>query len=404
MVNSTTHNCYKTEVHILHCDLDAFFAAVEQRDNPELKGKPVIVGGEATSRGVVSTCSYEAREYGVHSAMPTAQARRLCPRGVFLPVNMEHYQEVSRQVFSILADYTPNMEILSIDEAFLDVGGSISLFGTPEQIAVKIKERICSEVGLTISVGISYNKFLAKLASDIGKPDGLMVILPQHSVEFLRPLPVSRLWGIGEKTATKLENMGIRTIADLQELPSIWLSDKFGTAGRKFWEMAHGIDDRPVQPNYDRKSLGREITFPQDVADISYFHKLLELFASELCRKLRQDDMDAATITVKLRFSNFHTITRSETIQPSNSERIISALAGDILDRNYQQQPLRLLGLCLGRLSPVCKLQQGSLFGENDTAAHRNMDQIVDEIQARFGVGAIKWANLLDEGNRRTDK
>lgn len=386
-----------SDLYILHCDLDAFFAAVEQRDHPEWKGKPVIVGGDAHSRGVVSTCSYEAREYGVRSAMPAARARQLCPQGIFLPVNMSRYKEVSAQVFSLLADYTPQMEIISIDEAFLDIRGSGSLFGAPEEIAAQIKGRVQSELDLIISVGISYNKYLAKLASDLGKPDGLRIIRAQEAFEILRPLPVSRLWGIGEKTSGLMDRYGIYTIGDIQDLTPQWLQDRFGSSGLRFWQLAHGIDERPVEADYDRKSLGREITFPYDTADLTYFDKLIEVFAAELCRKLRQDKMEASAVTIKLRFADFKTITRSQTIPGCNSERIVASIAREMLGKTYQKEPLRLLGLSLGRLSPISKIEQGCLFDDDKQLGRdKKMEQIVDEIQSRFGSDAIKWANLLE--------
>jgi DNA polymerase-4 len=382
--------------NILHCDLDAFFASVEQLDNPSLRGKPVIVGGSRHSRGVVSTCSYEARKFGIRSAMPAAQAYRLCPQAVFLPVNMPRYQEASRQVFSILSRYSPIMEIISIDEAFLDISGCLSLYGSPEKIGRLIKEQVYSELGLIISVGISYNKFLAKLASDMDKPDGFRIITERQAVELLRPLPVSRIWGVGQKTKESLNKLGIKTIGDIQDLPTGWLEDKIGSAGRLFWELAHGIDQRTVEPEHDRKSLGREETFPEDINDATYLKKLIAQFSAELCRKLRQEELQAASITIKLRYSDFKTITRSKTITPCNSDIIVTEIASELFDHSFNsKQPLRLFGLSLGHLSPAASLEQGSLFEPPLNTDHKSIDLLMDEIRNRFGPDAINRANLL---------
>ncbi len=382
--------------NIIHCDLDAFFASVEQLDNPSLRGKPVVVGGSMHSRGVVSTCSYEARKFGVRSAMPTAQAYRLCPQAVFLPVNMPRYLEISKQVFSVLSRCSPIMEVISIDEAFLDISGCSRLYGSPEKIGCLIKEQVYSELGLTISVGISYNKFLAKLASDMDKPDGLRIITKSQALELLRPLPVSRLRGVGQKTGQSLNKLGIKTIGDIQDLPLGWLENKIGSAGRLFWELAHGIDGRVLEPKRERKSLGREETFPEDITDIAYLEKLIAQFAAELCRKLRKEKLQAASITIKLRYSNFKTITRSKTINPCNSDIIVAQVASELLHHFYKnKQPLRLFGLSLGNLSPATSLVQGSLFESKLNADYKSIDRLMDEIRERFGPGAINRANLL---------
>ncbi len=380
---------------IIHCDLDAFYASVEQRDTPSLQGKPVIVGGNPRSRGVVATCSYEARQYGVKSAMPLVQAQRLCPHAVFLPVARQRYQEVSRQVFAIMADYTPVMEILSIDEAFLDVSSSLSAFGSPESIGRTIKQRVEKELNLKISVGISYNKFLAKLASQLDKPDGFRVIRADEAWALLRPLPVQCLWGVGEKTRQELDRLGLYHIGDIQDLPEGWLADKIGSAGKLFWELARGIDSRPVTPGRQRKSLGREVTFAADTTDINYLKDLLDRFAVELCRKLRQKDMEAGTVTVKIKYSNFAAISRSKTISPSNSDMLIGETAIGILQDAYPgYPPLRLIGLSLGKLTATPALEQGSLFVpvEADTS---EIDRVMDDIRRRFGSQAIGRANAL---------
>ncbi len=384
--------------HILHCDLDAFFASVEQLDNPELRGKPVVVGGSRHSRGVVSTCSYEARKFGIHSAMPVSQAYRLCPQAIFLPVNMPRYQEISRQVFTILSRFSPLMEIISIDEAFLDISGCFRLYGSPENIGGLIKEQVHSELGLIISVGISYNKFLAKLATDLDKPDGLLIITAEEAVDLLKPLPVSKIWGVGQKTEQSLNRLGIKTIGDIQALPPGWLEARFGSAGRLFWELAHGIDHRPVETGQERKSISREETFPEDINDISYLEKLTAHFAAELCAKLRREELETASITIKLRYSDFKTITRSKTIEPCNSDLVVTQVAEELLHNAYNgKRPLRLFGLSLGHLSSRADLEQGNLFESATNSAHNEIDLLMDEIRGRFGPDAINRANLLPE-------
>lgn len=388
-------------LNIIHCDLDAFFASVEQLDKPELRGRPVIVGGDARSRGGVSTCSYEARSYGVRSAMPTARALRLCPDAVFLPVNMPRYIEMSKQVFKILGDYSPLMEPVSIDEAFLDIGGTRKLFGSPGDIARQIKERVRAEAGLTISVGISFNKFLAKLASDMSKPDGLMTINQDQALNILAPLPVSRLWGVGEKGRLQLHAWGLETIADIQKLPPEWLDEKMGVGGRLCWELAQGIDHRRVEPERERKSLGRELTFPQDVGDLEYLKKMLKVFAAELCPRMRKMKLTAAKITVKIRLNTFKTISRSRTVSACDCEGMIANVAVQLLEQVYQgRPPLRLIGLSLSNFFPAGELEQGALFDEQRQKNH-SVDMLMDNIRERFGTQSIKRAHLLDQDSNR---
>ena len=252
---------------IMHIDMDAFFAAVEQRDNPELKGKPVIVGGSVESRGVVSTASYEARTYGVHSAMPMTEAHRLCPNGIYLPVDMQKYRRVSRQIMDIFHRFTPEVEAISLDEAFLDLTESLRLFGSAEEIGRKIKQLIREELQLTASVGLSYNKFLAKLASDMDKPDGFYQIRPEDLQEKVWVLPVRRMMGVGPKTAQMLEKMGVTTIGQLAGMNAGLLEHILGKQGLVMHEVANGIDNRPVEPVRESKSVGRETTFARDIQE-----------------------------------------------------------------------------------------------------------------------------------------
>ena len=253
---------------IIHVDMDAFYASVEQRDRPDLRGRPVIVGADPRGRGVVSAASYEARAFGVHSAMPIGRAARLCPTGVFLPVDMAKYAQVSRQIMAILAEFTPLLEPLSIDEAFLDVTASRGLLGDGERIARAIKQRIRDTVGLTASVGVASNKFVAKVASELRKPDGLVVVPPGEEAAFLAPLPVSRLWGVGRVTASDLDAMGILTIGQLATVPVDHLRARFGGSGADLRALALGLDDRPVEPFAPPKSMGAEETFEQDHRDL----------------------------------------------------------------------------------------------------------------------------------------
>jgi DNA polymerase-4 len=254
---------------ILHVDMDAFYASVEQRDRPELQGRPVIVGGNSESRGVVCAASYEARQYGVHSAMPSSQARRLCPQGIFLPVRMDHYVQIAQQIREIFLAFTPLVEPVSLDEAFLDVRGCESLFGSAPQIAFQLKARIRQEIDLVASVGLGSNKFLAKLASDLSKPDGLLSVDPGSVAAFLAPLPVERIWGVGKKGAKRLHDLGIFTIGQLAGTPVQYLLQHLGEAGRQFSELAQGHDDRPVVPDWDAKSVSTETTFSRDIGDLS---------------------------------------------------------------------------------------------------------------------------------------
>jgi DNA polymerase-4 len=254
------------QMTILHVDMDAFYASVEQRDHPELRGRPVIVGG-IDGRGVVSAASYEARQFGVHSAMPMTTARRLCPDGIILPVRMQHYAQISRQIREIFFSFTPLVEPLSLDEAFLDVHGCEGLFGPAPEIARQIKARIRGQTGLVASVGVAPNKFLAKLASDHGKPDGFVIVLPDCVADFLCPLPVGRLWGVGTKGQKRLHALGIRTIGQLAALPERVLADQFGDSGRHIWRLAHGQDRRSVVPDREAKSISTETTFAHDLGD-----------------------------------------------------------------------------------------------------------------------------------------
>jgi DNA polymerase-4 len=379
---------------ILHADMDAFFASVEQRDRPELRGKPVIVGGSAEGRGVVSAASYEARAFGVHSAMPVVTARRLCPGGVFLPVRMRHYAEVARQIRDIFLSFTPLVEPLSLDEAFLDVHGCEGLFGPGPEIARQLKDRVRAETALVVSVGVAANKFLAKLVSDLGKPDGLFVLHPERVREVLDPLPVSRLWGVGAKGEKRLHELGLRTVGQLRALPEQILADHFGEVGRHLWRLANGLDGRAVTPDEEARSVSTETTFPRDIGGRAVLRAWLLDLVEQLGQRLRRAGLRGRTVQLKARSSGFRTWTRSRTLpDPTDATDDLWKAAADLFDRHVSDAwlPLRLLGVGasgLVKAGPV----QCDLFDGARQAKQRSLDQAVDAIRARFGPGAIRRA------------
>ena len=302
---------------VVHVDMDAFYAAVEQLDRPELRGRQVIVGAdpkEGRGRGVVSTASYEARIFGVHSAMPISQAYRLCPQAVFLPVRMHRYQEISERIQLIFQRYTDVVEPLSIDEAFLDVNDSTQLFGPVETIARRIKHDILHEERLIASVGVAPNKFLAKLASDLSKPDGFLVLQASDIEGFLHDLPVSRLWGVGQKTTRQLELLGLRTIGQVAQWPMAHLTRRFGNLGSHLWRLAHGLDERLVTPHRQPKSIGAETTFAEDTDDIEILRRTLLDLAEKVGQRLRADGYTATKVTLKYRDADFVTRTRTQAL------------------------------------------------------------------------------------------
>jgi DNA polymerase-4 len=376
---------------ILHVDMDAFYASVEQRDRPELRGKQVIVGG-TQGRGVVCAASYEVRPFGVHSAMPMAQARRLCPHAVVLPVRMSHYAAISRQIRAIFDAFTPMVEPLSLDEAFLDVHGCEGLFGHAPDIARKIKARIKTEVGLNASVGVASNKFLAKLAGDISKPDGLLVLPTDKISEFLAPLPVSRLWGVGAKGERRLHALGLRTIGHLAAWSAQSLVDHFGAMGQHLWQLAHGQDGREVVPDRDSKSISTETTFAHDIGDRAALRVWLLDLVDHLAGRVRQAGMHARTVELKIRSSDFRTWSRSQSLsQPTNLTEVFWKAAVHIFERSLTPEvlPLRLLGVGAANLirEPVI---QGDLFEGGQREKQHSLDQTIDAIRGQFGDGAIK--------------
>ena len=333
---------------IIHADLDAYYASIEERDRPELKGLPVIVGGSPDHRGVVCAANYVARQYGVHSAMPSSKAHRLCPHGIFLPSRMDYYAEVSRQIREIFDRFTPLVEPLSLDEAFLDVSGSTGLFGSVESIGRQIKAVIRSELNLVASVGVAPNKFLAKIASDLEKPDGFVVVDAARVQEFLDPLPVERLWGVGRQTSKVMQQLHVATIGDLRQLPVAQLKAQFGGQGEHFWQLAHGIDERKVVPDREAKSISHETTFAADISDMEVLRAWLLELTEQVARRLRRYELRSRTVQLKIRFADFSTITRSHKLpEATNSTDLLWQTAGQLLAKGLtaKRLPLRLLGI-----------------------------------------------------------
>ena len=378
---------------ILHVDMDAFYASVEMREQPGLAGLPVIVGGPAEGRGVVAAANYEARKYGIHSAMPVAQALRLCPKLVHLPVRMELYARVSRQIRDIFARYTPEIEPLSLDEAFLDVGASERLFGGAVDIGRMIKNDIAGELSLVASVGIAPSKFVAKIASDIDKPDGFVVVREKEVQAFLDPLPVGRLWGVGKVTGTEFERLGIHTIRQVREQPLEALQYRFGKFGEQIWQLAQGIDPRKVVSDSRAKSISNETTFAEDIRDRNLLRNHLQALTEQVAFRLRQQDLYARTVQIKLRFADFKTITRASTLAThTQTTRELWQVARQLLDTALagRRRAIRLLGVGASNLGRQTALsRQGDLFAAAEQAKQQKLDQLADEIKLRFGASSI---------------
>lgn len=335
---------------IIHIDMDAFYAAVEQRDRPELKGKPVIVGGDPRSRGVVAACSYEARKFGIHSAMAAATAYRLCPQAVFIRPRFDVYRTVSNQIRQIFCEYTDLVEPLSLDEAFLDVTENRKGMISATLIAREIKDAIRTRTGkLTASAGVSFNKFLAKVASDFDKPDGITVVTPEMADAFIDRLPIRKFFGVGRVTEEKMRALGIHTGADLKKFPRQHLIQLFGKSGGYFYDIAHGVDDRPVEPNRIRKSIGKETTLSEDIADTVEMVRILEELALELENQLTHRESKGRTITLKIKYADFQSITRSVTLEePVDGALVITRHLETLLAKTEAgHKKVRLLGVSL---------------------------------------------------------
>jgi len=371
--------------------MDAFFAAIEVLDKPSLRGKPVIVGG-STNRGVVSTASYEARRFGVHSAMPIFKAKEECPEGIFLPVNMDRYKEVSKKVMDIVRDFTPLVEPVSIDEAYLDITGSEILLGSPEEIARHIKERIGKETGLSCSIGIAPNKFLAKVGSDMNKPDGLTIISADEVDTFLSGLPVEKIPGVGKRTVEGLRRNGIKKVGDLKRFSKQQLIKWFGRFGSRLHELANGRDDSEVAPEREIKSLSSEGTLQSDTKDLAYLKSLVGDHADKVAWRLRREGLKGRTITLKIKLDDFSEMSKSHTIDyPTDSTNIISDSATQLLFNDPLKRKVRLIGVAVSNLKESGEGYQMDLFRDwHAQEKERRVDETMDEIKMRFGKRMIK--------------
>ena len=370
----------------MHMDMDAYFAAIEELDNPQLRGKPVIIGGRAR-RGVVSTANYVARRFGVHSAMPIWKAESLCPRGIFLPVRIERYVEISRQIMGLLDSFSPLVEPLSIDEAFLDMTGAEGMFGTPEQMALSVKEKVRETTGLTCSVGVASNMFLAKLASDLNKPDGITLIPFGKERQFIAPLPVRKLWGVGPKTAEQLELYGLRTIEDVAKIGPEWLRQWFGSLGDHIYGLACGEDARVVECDGERKSIGAERTLAKDIWGRHQVEGMLKSLCRDVARDLRCSERRARSVRVKIRYSKgFRTTTRDgKLLTACDDSATLYAGAARLLDRLALDEPIRLVGVAAFDLVEPGQMAQNDMFLQSGVERRSKLEHTLDEIQRKFG-------------------
>lgn len=394
---------------IIHLDLDAFFASVEQRDNPAYRGKPLIVGGISggkgnSNRGVVCAASYEARKYGVHAGMPIWEARQKCPQGIFIPSQMNKYSEASKKFFQICSTYTPLIEPLSIDELFLDVSGCESLFGSSEIIGRKIKKRVHQELGIKVSVGIAENKFLAKIATNLGKPDGFYIIPSKDIQKILYPLPVSSLWGIGKKTEELLKKSGIYLVEQLARMPDSILENLLGKNGEKMKLLAQGIDESPVTPPSKAKSIGKETTFSTNITEKVVLVKELLKISQLVGYTARKKGYKGRTITLKIRFHNFITFNRSKTLEnPTHIDDIIFKTVVELLDKvRHKKGGVRLLGIKLSNLTSGNERKQLKFLRDEEDKKDDKLEQLtqsLDKIREKFGTKAVTRASLLSKGD-----
>ena len=405
---------------IMHVDMDAFFASIEQLDHPEYKGHPVIVGG-LSSRGVVATCSYEARKFGVHSAMPISRAKKLCPNGIYVYPRMDRYKEVSHQIFSIMKAFTPHIEPLSIDEAFLEVSGMSTMYSGPKALGRAIKDRVFEETGLIISAGLAPNKFLAKLASDLDKPDGLVVIPYGREKEILAPLPIKRIWGVGPRTEKILKTGGFHLMRHIQALPDeSSLIPLVGNQARRIWELANGIDDRPVETDRKIQSIGAEETYEEDLTDGSVIELEFRYFANRLSKRLRKRNLLGHTVSIKVRYDDFTTVSRQKRLDtPSDHEHVFFETALLLWNKLMQDKaskqpkgltfmdppgPIRLLGLTVSGLDEEIPMQD-SLFDSPQNESEDKLASVLDSLESKFGETAIMsgalWQRFHGENGAR---
>jgi len=380
---------------IMHVDMDAFYASIEQRDQPELRGLPVIVGGN-WGRGVVTAASYEARAFGVHSAMPGRRAAQLCPQAKFVRGRIDHYADVGRQVREIFYRYTPIIQPLSLDEAFLDVTGTLKLHGTAASIGRAIKRAIRDELDLPASVGIAPLKFVAKIASDINKPDGFVEVPIDGVQAFLDPLPVARLWGVGRVGEAKLSQLGLRTIADLRQTDLSVLQRRFGSWGKHLWQLANGIDQRSVVVDHEAKGIGHERTFDEDLSDDESLIGVVSYLSEQVARRLRHCKRRAQTVTLKYRREDFRTYTHARQLpQATDSTSAIYQLASELLREMRQRQPrgVRLLGVSVSHLTDGNAPQQLMLFDQEVDQANSRVDQLADAIAEKLGKDRLYRAS-----------
>jgi DNA polymerase-4 len=385
---------------ILHADMDAFYAAVEQRDRPDLRGRPVVVGGLG-KRGVVSTASYEARPFGVHSAMPMAEARRLCPGAVFLAPDFPKYEAESAKIREVFHRFSPLVEPLSLDEAFLDMTGAEGLFGDPQEMGAALQRAVWEATGLTVSVGVAPCKFVAKVASDFRKPSGLTVVPPEEVRRFLAPLDAGRLWGVGPKTRLRLAALGFRTIGDLAAAPEERLASLLGKAGRELHRLALGEDPRPVVGEREALSIGAEETFEEDLQGVEALLPSLRRAAERVATHLRREGLVASGIRVKIRTARFALHTRQVLLpRPADTWEVLFAEGRRLLERFELKEPVRLCGMATYRLEPRNHPRLGSLFEEEERDRRRKAEEAVDALRDRFGPSSIRWGGT-DDRNRR---
>ena len=405
---------------IMHVDMDAFFASIEQLDHPEYKGHPVIVGG-LSSRGVVATCSYEARKFGVHSAMPISRAKKLCPDGIYVYPRMDRYKEVSHQIFSIMKEFTPYIEPLSIDEAFLEVSGMSTMYSGPKALGRAIKDRVYEQTGLIISAGLAPNKFLAKLASDLDKPDGLVVIPYGREKEILAPLPIKRIWGVGPRTEKILKTGGFHLMRHIQALPDERsLIPIVGNQARRIWELANGIDDRPVETDRKIQSIGAEETYEEDLTDGSTIELEFRYFANRLSKRLRKRNLLGHTVSIKVRYDDFTTVSRQKRLDtPSDHEHVFFETALLLWNKLMQDKtskqlkgvtfmdppgPIRLLGLTVSGLDEEVPMQD-SLFESPKNETENKLAGVLDSLESKFGETAVMsgalWQRFHGENGAR---